>query len=87
MNNDGVEALPAGALLPESMGPYMALMGVGFLVAMWGHGMKAKWVVASGIIMIFLATVLFPIALHFIYQDEGSQPRRNFQTPAPIQQR
>lgn len=56
-------------ILPESIDPYLALMGVGFLVAVWGHGMKSKWVVAVGLIMVFLATLLFPIALQILEDD------------------
>ena len=61
------------AILPESIGPYLALMGLGFFVAIWGHGMKSKWVVAVGLIMVFLATLVFPLALQ-IFEDEPPPP-------------
>ncbi len=60
-------------ILPESIGPYIALMGLGFFVAVWGHGMKSKWVIAIGLMMVFLATLLFPIALQ-ILEDEPPPP-------------
>lgn len=59
----------AATILPDSIGPYLALMGVGFFVAAWGHGMKSKWVIAIGLIMVFLATLLFPIALQILEEE------------------
>ena len=38
----------AATILPDSIGPYLALMGVGFFVAAWGHGMKSRWSSRSG---------------------------------------
>ena len=61
--------LSAGALLPDSIEPYLVLMAVGFLVAIWGHGMHSSWVVAIGIIMIFLAVLLFPLALQVLSEE------------------
>jgi hypothetical protein len=43
---------------------YIALMGIGFIVGTAGHVIKSKPVVAAGILMIFLATVLLPLAAH-----------------------
>ena len=65
--------LGAGALLPESIGPYVGLMIGGFVIAIYGHLARARWLVAIGIIMIFLATLLFPLALQF-FADEPPPP-------------
>ena len=65
--------LSAGALLPDTIEPYLALMIGGFLVATYGHMAKARWLVAIGIIMILLATLLFPLALQF-FADEPPAP-------------
>jgi hypothetical protein len=65
--------LRAGAVLPESIGPYVGLMIAGFLVAIYGHMARARWLVAIGIIMILLATLLFPLALQF-FADEPPPP-------------
>ncbi|HEY8001787.1 MAG TPA: hypothetical protein VID76_07610 [Solirubrobacterales bacterium] len=65
--------LSAGALLPESIGPYLALMIGGFLVAIFGHMARSRWLVAVGVIMILLATLLFPLALQF-FADEPPPP-------------
>jgi len=66
-------SLSAGAFLPESIGPYIALMGIGFAVAILGHLSRSRWLVAVGVIMIFLATLLFPLALQ-IFSDDPPPP-------------
>jgi hypothetical protein len=43
---------------------YIALMGIGFVVGTAGHIVKSKALVATGILMIFLATVLLPLTAH-----------------------
>ena len=43
---------------------YIALMGMGFIVGTAGHVVKSKTMVAAGVVMIFLATVLLPFASH-----------------------
>ena len=43
---------------------YIALMGLGFVVGVSGHVVKSKTLVAAGILMIFLATVLLPLTSH-----------------------
>jgi hypothetical protein len=43
---------------------YIALMGIGFVVGTAGHVVKSKAMVAAGIFMIFLATVLLPLSSH-----------------------
>ncbi len=65
--------LSAGALLPESIGPYLGLMLGGFAVAILGHLAGSRWLVAVGLIMILLATLLFPLALQF-FADEPPPP-------------
>ncbi|HEX8054468.1 MAG TPA: hypothetical protein VF517_15885 [Thermoleophilaceae bacterium] len=41
--------------------PYLILFGVGFLTAVLGHIVKVKVMVAAGILMVFLATVILPL--------------------------
>ena len=65
--------LSAGVALPDTIEPYLALMLGGFVVAIYGHLAGARWLVAIGIIMILLATLLFPLALQF-FADEPSPP-------------
>ena len=41
--------------------PYLILFGVGFLIAVLGHIMQVKVMIAAGILMVFLSTVLLPL--------------------------
>lgn len=66
--------LPLAELLPQSPGPYIALMLVGFAVGILGHLAGSRWLVASGVILIFLGAFLFPLAANLTTEDR----------PAPI---
>ncbi len=44
--------------------PFIALMGLGFLVGIGGHVYRSNVAVATGIGMMFLATLLLPLALY-----------------------
>ena len=43
---------------------YIALMGIGFVVGAAGHLVRSKVLIAAGILMIFLATILLPLTAH-----------------------
>jgi hypothetical protein len=43
---------------------FIALFGIGFLVAVFGHIIRSRTLVMAGVLMVFLATVVVPIALH-----------------------
>ena len=43
---------------------YIVLMGLGFLVGTAGHIVRSKVMIAAGILMIFLATLLLPLTSH-----------------------
>ena len=45
--------------------PFIVLMGLGFLIGIGGHIYKSKTAIATGIGMIFLATILLPLGLYF----------------------
>jgi hypothetical protein len=60
---------PLAALLPQTAGPYIALMLIGFVVGILGHLTRARWLVATGIILIFLGTLLFPLAVNLTTED------------------
>jgi sulfite exporter TauE/SafE len=64
---------PVADLLPHSIGPYVGLMLAGFAVAIIGHLSRSRWLVAVGVIMIVLATLLFPLALQ-LTTDEPPPP-------------
>jgi len=69
--------LPLAALLPHSAGPYIALILIGFGIGVLGHLSSARWLVAAGVILIFLGAFLFPVAVNFT--QDNPQP---IQTPA-----
>ena len=56
-----LDTRPFNDLSPSA---YIALMGLGFLVGTAGHVVHSKAMVAAGILMIFLATVLLPLTAH-----------------------
>lgn len=51
-------------LLPHSGAPYIALVLIGFAVGILGHATSSRWLVAVGVILIFLGAFLFPLALN-----------------------
>jgi hypothetical protein len=55
-------APPLAALLPRSPTPYVALMLSGFAIGILGHLTRTRWLIASGVILIFLGAFLFPLA-------------------------
>jgi len=55
-------ALPLAALFPQSPGPYIALMLIGFGVGILGHLSGARWLVAAGVALIALGALLLPLA-------------------------
>lgn len=57
-------ALPLAALLPQSAAPYIALVLVGFAVGIAGHLTALRWLVAAGVVLIFLGAFLFPLVLN-----------------------
>jgi hypothetical protein len=56
--------LPIAALLPHSIGPYIALMLCGFAVGILGHLSSSRALVAAGVVLIALGAFLFPVALN-----------------------
>jgi len=61
--------LPLAALLPHSAGPYLALMLIGFAVGILGHLTAIRWLVAAGVILIFLGALLFPLLANVTTED------------------
>jgi hypothetical protein len=56
--------LPIAALLPHSIGPYIAVMLCGFAVGILGHLSSSRALVAAGVVLIALGAFLFPVALN-----------------------
>jgi hypothetical protein len=64
-------------VLPRSLGPYLALTFIGFVVGVAGHIVRSRWLVAIGVMLIFLGTLLFPLALNVIEDDRPFIPERH----------
>ena len=62
-------SLPLAALLPHSPTPYIALMLEGFVIGFIGHLSRARWLVATGVILIFLGALLFPLLANVTTED------------------
>ncbi len=43
---------------------FFILLALGFVLGMIGHLTRTKTLVAAGVLMVFLSTVLIPIVLH-----------------------
>jgi cyanate permease len=65
--------MPVAGILPESIGPYVSLMMGGFLIGVLGHLTRSRWLVALGIILVFLAAAAFPLALN-LFSDKPEPP-------------
>ena len=65
--------MPVADLLPHSTGPYVSLMILGFVIAACGHVTRSRSLVLVGIVVIFLAAALFPIALN-VTNEAPEQP-------------
>jgi hypothetical protein len=63
-------------VLPRSLGPYLALTFAGFVVGVAGHIVRSRWLVAIGVMMIFLGTLVFPLLLNAIEDDRPFVPNR-----------
>jgi hypothetical protein len=42
---------------------FIVLLGLGFVIGTFGHIVKSRTLVATGVILVFAATVFIPIAL------------------------
>lgn len=62
-------ALPLAALLPRDPTPYIVLMMAGFGIGILGHLTRARWLVAAGVILIFLGALLFPFVANVTTED------------------
>jgi hypothetical protein len=71
--------LPIAAILPHSIGPYIAVMLCGFAIGILGHLSSSRALVAAGVILIALGAFLFPVALNLTTDT----PQRVENSPPP----
>jgi hypothetical protein len=69
-------APPLAALLPHSAGPYIALTVAGMAIGILGHLFGARWLVAAGVILVFLGALLFPLGVS-LTGGEAPPPARS----------
>jgi hypothetical protein len=67
--------VPLADILPDTITPYLGLMIGGFFIGTAGHIYRSKAVVAIGIAMIFLATLLLPLAVIATEEEPASNPQ------------
>jgi hypothetical protein len=70
---DDNEQMAVAGILPHSVGPYVSLMIAGFVIGIFGHMARSKWLVLIGIILIFLAALLLPLALN-VFSEKPQAP-------------
>lgn len=66
-------------ILPHSIGPYIGVMLSGFAIGILGHLTRARWLVAAGVVLVFLGAFLFPLALTISTET----PQRVENSPSP----
>jgi hypothetical protein len=70
---DDNDVMLLAGILPQSVGPYVSLMMAGFLIAIVGHLSRSRWLIAVGIILVFLAAAALPLALN-AFSDQPEPP-------------
>lgn len=61
----------AASFLPDTTGPYLVLLGIGFLVGAYGHLAKLRWLVIFGILIILAAVISFQVAVRTLPAPPG----------------
>jgi hypothetical protein len=59
------------SFLPDTTGPYLILLGIGFLVGAYGHLAKLRWLIIFGILIILAAVVSFQVAVKTLPSPPG----------------
>jgi type IV secretory pathway TrbD component len=58
-----------------SAAPVIAVMAFGVLVTLVGHVLKLRYIVATGLALLFLATAAMLIGGYAAYDDDPADPR------------
>lgn len=66
---------PVLAVSEISPAPVVAVMAFGVLVAIVGHLIKARYVVGTGLAILFLATGAMLVGGYAAFNDDPSDPR------------
>ncbi|MFN2612896.1 MAG: hypothetical protein ABR536_05955 [Solirubrobacterales bacterium] len=57
--------------LPSDTGPYLVLLGIGFVVGGYGHLARFRWLVIAGILIILSAAIAFQLAIQVLPSPPG----------------
>ena len=71
----------AASSLPAA--PVLALMGFGVVVAIAGHAARARWLVVTGLAILFLATAAMVAGGVVAYHDDPADPREQHDPREP----
>ena len=74
------DLLPPLAALPHSLGPYITLVLVGFVVGTLGHMTKIRWLVGVGIALIVVGALLLPFAAGIPSGEKSPPAEESFGT-------
>jgi hypothetical protein len=64
----------AASTLPAA--PVLALMGFGVVVAIAGHAARARWLVITGLVILFLATAAMVVGGGVAFHGDQDDPRQ-----------
>ena len=56
--------------------PVLVFMGLGVLVAMFGHASKSRTLVVTGLMMLFLATAAMVVGAYVAYNENPTEDPR-----------
>jgi hypothetical protein len=56
--------IPENTPFAPGAGPYIALMGFGFVLAVFGHLARSRLLIASGIAIVFAAIIIVPVGVY-----------------------
>ena len=65
-------ALPIATILPQTIGPYIALVFCGFAIGILGHLSSSRALILAGVVLIALGAFLFPLALDLTTDKDPS---------------
>jgi uncharacterized membrane protein len=63
--------------------PIIAVMGFGVVVAILGHAARLRWLVATGLAIVFLATAGMVASGLVAYHQDSSDPRHEHDPRQP----
>ena len=75
-----LDLFPPLAALPHSLGPYLALVLIGFAVGTLGHLTKLRWLVGVGIALIVVGALLLPFAAGIPSREKSPPAEESFGT-------